>query len=283
MPVNLESRLPSRRTFLGLVPMGIAAGAAVSVAWPTSPARAEEIDTAKPGPLPDHFPQQDPALVRQVVGASHFNIKVVRELVEAQPALAKASYDWGFGDWETALGAASHTGRREIAELLLHHGARPNVFTFAMLGYLEAVKASIAAEQRLVNLPGPHSITLYAHARAGRDGAASVRTYLESLPNINKTAPMEALDESQHATYLGDYAFGPGEGEQLTVKVGGQGLLQVRKGANGVSRNLFYLGDHTFHPAGAEAVRIVFGVAGGTAQSIVVHDPDPVVSARRVE
>jgi hypothetical protein len=34
--------------------------------------------------------------------------------------LARAAWDWGFGDWETALGAASHMGSRPI---------RPDQFT----------------------------------------------------------------------------------------------------------------------------------------------------------
>ncbi len=85
------------------------------------------------------FPSQDPALVRETVAAAHTRIERVRELVEASPALAKAAWDWGFGDWESALGAASHMGRVDIAELLIAHGARPNLFTFAMLGQLDVV------------------------------------------------------------------------------------------------------------------------------------------------
>ena len=59
---------------------------------------------------------------------SHNDIKRVRELVERQPALARASLDWGFGDWETAIDAASHVGRRDIAEFLIANGARPTIF-----------------------------------------------------------------------------------------------------------------------------------------------------------
>ena len=86
------------------------------------------------------MPSQDPAVVREIVGVSHADLKRVRELVERQPALANASVDWGFGDWENALGAASHMGRRDIAELLLANGARPTVFSAAMLGQLDVVK-----------------------------------------------------------------------------------------------------------------------------------------------
>ena len=35
------------------------------------------------------------------------------------PALARASWDWGYGDWETPIDAASHVGNRAIAEFLI--------------------------------------------------------------------------------------------------------------------------------------------------------------------
>jgi len=53
------------------------------------------------------------------VVVAHFNLARVKELVGRHATLAKAAWDWGFGDWETALGAASHVGNRDIAELLL--------------------------------------------------------------------------------------------------------------------------------------------------------------------
>ena len=62
-------------------------------------------------PPPDAFPGQDPTTVREIVGASHRDIDRVGALLKEAPQLANATYDWGFGDWETALGAASHTGR----------------------------------------------------------------------------------------------------------------------------------------------------------------------------
>ena len=113
------------------------------------------------------MPRQDPALAKETVGVSHRDIKRVRELVERQPALARAAVDWGFGDWETALGAAAHTGRREIAEFLLANGAQPTMFSAAMLGQLDVVKAFVAASPGIQRTPGPHGIPLLAHARAG--------------------------------------------------------------------------------------------------------------------
>jgi hypothetical protein len=60
---------------------------------------------------------RDPAIVKEMVTVAHNDAKRVRELLEQHPSLANASVDWGFGDWEDALGAAAHTGRREIAEV----------------------------------------------------------------------------------------------------------------------------------------------------------------------
>src|SRR5881296_2049541 len=85
------------------------------------------VDPARPAGVPSAtFPTQDPALVREMVAVAHGNVKRVKELVDRQQTLAKATWDWGFGDWESALGAASHVGNREIAEYVIANGARPS-------------------------------------------------------------------------------------------------------------------------------------------------------------
>ncbi len=121
----------------------------------------------------DWLPAQDPVVVKEMVGVSHANLARVREMVERQPALANAAYDWGFGDWENALGAASHMGRRDIAEVLLAHGARPSLFSAAMMGQLDVVRAFVTATPGVQRVLGPHGITLLAHAKAG--GPARLR------------------------------------------------------------------------------------------------------------
>src|SRR5215475_6578448 len=88
-------------------------------------------------PVADTFPSQPRELVREMVTVSHFDLKRVKELVEARPSLARAAWDWGFGDWESALGAASHVGNRAIAGYLIEKGARPSLFSAAMLGQLD--------------------------------------------------------------------------------------------------------------------------------------------------
>ena len=123
----------------------------------------------------------DAALVEEFVGKAHGDLERVRQLLAEQPALLNAAWDWGNGDWETALGAASHMGRRDIAEFLLGQGARGDIFAAAMLGQLEIVKAIIDAHPPSARVPGPHGIPLLRHAISGGDAAKHVVEYLQSL------------------------------------------------------------------------------------------------------
>jgi hypothetical protein len=88
-------------------------------------------------------------------------------------------WDWGGGDWESGLGAAAHTGRKEIARFLLAHGARIDLFAAAMLDQLEMVRATLDAFPSALHVPGPHGIPLLAHAKI--DGADSVVAHIEAL------------------------------------------------------------------------------------------------------
>lgn len=131
--------------------------------------------------MKDKGPRLDLDMVKEFVGVAHRDLEKVKELYDRQPALLNASWDWGGGDWETALGAAAHTGRRNIAEFLLNKGARLDIFAAAMLGKLELVKAAIALFPGTEKVLGPHGIPLLAHAKAGKEVAEPVVKYLESL------------------------------------------------------------------------------------------------------
>ena len=115
-----------------------------------------------------------------MVANAHGDLEYVRTALADDPTLANAAWDWGDGDWETALGAAGHMGRRDIAELLLEHGARLDVFAAAMLGDVDVVRAILAAHPELRNAAGPHGIPLRAHAEAGGDQALPVLDLLDA-------------------------------------------------------------------------------------------------------
>jgi hypothetical protein len=121
----------------------------------------------------------DPTQVQAFVGNAHGDLDAVRAALDAEPQLANAAWDWGGGDWESALGAAAHMGRRDIGELLLEHGARLDLFAAAMLGDVEVVRAILAAHPQMRTAPGPHGIPLRAHAEAGGDQARPVLELLD--------------------------------------------------------------------------------------------------------
>jgi hypothetical protein len=120
-------------------------------------------------------------LVNEFVLKAHGDLGVVKQLLEQEPALLNAAWDWGGGDWETALGAASHVGRRDIAEYLLDKGARMDVFAAAMLGETEVVREMLEAQPALRESRGPHGIPLIAHAEAGGEQARKVLDLLHAV------------------------------------------------------------------------------------------------------
>jgi hypothetical protein len=103
--------------------------------------------------------------IRQFVADAHGDLDAVRIGLDGDRTLANAAWDWGEGDWESALGAAAHMGRRDIAELLIAHGARIDIFAAAMLDEVDVVRALLPwyGDPPL----GPHGIPLHAHAEAG--------------------------------------------------------------------------------------------------------------------
>lgn len=256
----------SRRTFFKLVP------AAAFI-----PAVGSKAVQEQAGP-PDSFPRHVAAEAREIVGASHGNITRVKELVSASPALARAAWEWGYGDWETALGAASHVGNKAIADVLLAAGAHPTIFSAAMLGQLDAVKAFIVAAPGIQKIRGPHGITLMDHARAGESEA--VVKYLESVGDADPGYPNETIDDEDMEQLLGTYAFGRGSTERLIVSRNNRGWLAVRREGE-PDRRLSHHGGRVFNPAGAEAVRIRFEPRTGRATTLTIIDGPLRVDARR--
>jgi hypothetical protein len=229
--------------------------------------------------LHERFPAQDDEAVEAVVRFSHFSLERVQELVDARPALAKANWDWGYGDWESALGAAAHTGNVEIAEYLIERGARPTLYSATAMGQLDVVRAFVAASPGIQKQAGPHGIPLLAHAEHAGDRAREVAEYLESVGGAGVWPASEPYGAVRREAFVGIYRFGAGDSDYLEAYDRREALM-LRRGED-TGRVLTHVGGDAFHPAGAPAVRIVFDVDDGVPVRVTVHDPDPVVTALR--
>lgn len=136
-------------------------------------------------------PKLDLQMVGLFVGKSHGDIETVKSLLKKEPALVNCSWDWGDGDFETGLGAASHVGRKEIANLLLDHGARLDVFAAVMLGMKGVVSEMLRVRKDIHTTPGPHNIPMLSHAIFGREDATDVfEMLLDAGADVNAKSKM---------------------------------------------------------------------------------------------
>jgi hypothetical protein len=259
----------TRRSFffsLGSAPLAVKA-------WAQAPAAPAMIAAGA-------FPAQNPSLVREIVGASHGNFARVREAVEKQPALARGSVDWGFGDWETCIDAAAHVGNKPIAEFLLAHGARPTIFSAAMMGQLEVVKAFIGARPGIQKTHGPHGITLMSHARAGGADAVAVVEYLKGVGDADIPTPTQPIAAADRDALAGKYVYGPGPRDFFTVDVQ-RDLLGIDRPSGPSRRGLLHTGNLVFFPVGVPSVKIAFARESGKVTQLTIADPEVMVTAIR--
>ena len=138
----------------------------------------------KPADRPPPPPPLEKELVKAFVTAAHSDLPKTQAMLAEQPHLLNATWDWGHGDFETALGGASHMGRRDIVEYLLEHSARIGLFCAAMMGRLDAVKSFLTLQPKLIDAKGPHGFTLHFHAQVGGKEAEPVLDYLQSIKKL---------------------------------------------------------------------------------------------------
>jgi hypothetical protein len=239
----------------------------------------------------NRYPSIDDEIVNDVVGSSHFNFDHVQELVNHRPELARANWDWSFGDWESALGAASHVGRRDIANFLISKGARPNIFTFAMFGNYEVVKSMIESIPILKTTDGPHGISLLRHAQAGlrskditgaeKSNNLKLIDYLEEL-NENVVQPKYIeLTVLEKEKYMGDYRYGDGEKDGFSIKQNMRKRITLGKLGN-FGGGLYQKAPNVFSYNGITSVEITFEEVDGKILSLTVNEPDLVLKALKV-
>lgn len=136
--------------------------------------------TAAPRP-----PALSAELVKEFVVAAHGNLEKTKSMLAAEPGLINATWDWGGGDFEQAIGGAGHMGRKDIAEFLISQGTRMDIFVAAMLGNLALVKEFLKAHPAQTRARGPHGIPLISHAEAGlKNGVKEAEAVVQFLKSI---------------------------------------------------------------------------------------------------
>ena len=155
-----------------------AQNAGATTAVPASTQQAPPANATATKPKPDPL---RPELVKEFVVSAHFDLEKTKAMLAETPSLLNATWDWGGGDFEMAIGGAGHMGRRDIALFLIGQGGRFDLFVAAMLGRLDVVKPMLTAFPHLAESKGPHGIPLMVHAQKGGQEAAEVATFLEGL------------------------------------------------------------------------------------------------------
>ncbi len=173
-----------RRQFLR-TSLHLAAGSALApLAFSPLLAQTPAVGSDRPAPRnppPPKPPKLPDDQVQGIVGQAHRSLDQVRKFVEETPSLVNARWDWGGGDFETPLEAAAHTGGRAIADYLLAHNARFDLYAAAMLGMLGRVQAALGPDVvTAAAVPGPHGFTLLHCAKQGGTAAKPVYDWLVS-------------------------------------------------------------------------------------------------------
>jgi len=105
--------------------------------------------------------------IDEFVGAAHSDLEETKRIIEADPLILNCTSQIAKGDFETAIGGASHMGRQDIADILVSHGARLDIFNLTFLGFTDFVKNLLEKYPNLLTSYGPHGFTLLHHARVG--------------------------------------------------------------------------------------------------------------------
>jgi hypothetical protein len=238
-------------------------------------------------PSDDRYPAIKLEVASEVVGVAHFDLDRLKQLVDTRPELAKAEWDWGFGDWESAIAAASHVGRKDIVDYLITKGAVPTIFTYAMLGQYETVKTMIESYPGVQKNFGPHGISLLQHAKTGvqTDGvnkskAQKLVDYLQAMGDADGRQYLN-VDETEKAKYLGDYKYGEGKDDGFTIKLNMKKLLSLGKlGKSGGA--LFRIGENEFTYQGAPSVIVKFLAQNGRVISLTINEPGLTLTAAKI-
>lgn len=153
----------------------------------------------------------------------------------------------------------------------MSHGARPTLFTLATLDDVDSVRSVLSRQPSARTIEGPHSISLYRHAQAGR--ASRVLEYLES-EGLDRGAEIFETDPALRERFTGTYTSG-----STDVEIGWSDRFSCLTLAidEGSSRNLIPVPrvemdtSSEFRPAGSSGARIVLTPRDDQQATLRIH------------
>lgn len=217
----------ARRSFSMILPAAAACNLFGQTPPPTAPAHIES------------------TLVNDwIIKAHQRKLDAMKELLARQPSLIHSSWDWGNGDFESALQAAAHTGSREMALFLLDQGARLDLFATTMLGQATLLRNAVETFPASINVRGAHGITLLSHAVQGRDQARSTLDYLlgkgidiNESSTAGTTALMMSAQTAQRDTV--NFLLAKGANPNMKAKDGSTALsISLKAGHQDIASDL---------------------------------------------
>ena len=168
-----------------------------------------------------------------IVKAHQRKIDVMKGLLEREPALLQSSWDWGAGDFESAIQAAAHTGSRDMALFLIDRGARFDLFAAAMLGQLAAFKAAVETYPATLQVRGAHGIPLLSHAIQGEAAARGVLDYL-----LARGVDVNARSRNGSTPLMAAVQTGQGEIVRLLLSKGADAKVKAANGGTALALGL---------------------------------------------
>ena len=112
--------------------------------------------------------------------------------------------------------------------------------------------------------------------------AQEVVEYLKSLGDAGIAEPALDITTEQQNIYIGDYSYGSSADKILHVTVSRYGGLAIGREGQTPPPSLRRVEEDGFAPARAPNVRVRFQVSDGRATTLTVHDPEPIVTAKRI-
>jgi hypothetical protein len=203
-------------------------------AWAAAiPAAATSVSRAQT-PALETVPQLSSDLVKDwIVKAHQRKIDVMKGLLEREPALLQSSWDWGAGDFESAIQAAAHTGSRDMALFLIERGARLDLFAGAMLGRLSLVKTAVETYPTTLEVRGAHGIPLISHAILGEVPARGVFDYL-----LARGVDVNARSKNGSTPLMAAVGSGQGEIVRLLLSKGADANAKASGGGTALGLSL---------------------------------------------